>query len=682
MKVFFLVLLVFGSVCFSARFSHASTPVAGEATKAAEALGWRLGMQAYSFNRFSFFEAVEKTAALGLKWIEAYPGQRLSQEKPDSKFHHAMPQQDMDAALEKLKAEGVQLVNYGVVGLGSDEAECRKVFDFAKKMGIETITSEPEEAAFELIDRLCNEYAINVAIHNHPKPSRYFDPDAVLRVCEGRSERIGACADTGHWMRSFLPPLECLQKLEGRIVSFHFKDLNGFGPSSHDVPWGTGKADVRELLTEIHRQKIKAVFSIEYEHNWDNSMPEIAQCVEYFEKVAKDIGTAKHTGALLGTISVQSGEIERQDTPVSVALSALPDPWRPLRLFEVKGEQRIPIPSQMDPGNEPRLWWILSGKTPANTVRTFEVYEGDPVGSLPVLVRQEESSLEITARGGRVIRYNHGYVVPPIGDDPRYIRSGYIHPAWSPAGLMVTEDFPADHLHHKGIWSAWTKTQFEGRHPDFWNLKGGTGTVRFSGFGWNVSGPVFGGFAANMVHTDLSAPTPKAALNEQWDVRVWNIGGQDKGYWLWDLTSVQNAASESPLHLPEYRYGGFGFRGSVDWVDENLHLLTSEGKTRADGHGTKSRWCDMSGPIGAGYAGVTILTHPSNFQFPQPMRIWDKGGTFFCYAPPLDGDFDIEPGKDFVSRYRYFVHDGKADQPTIERVWNDFANPPSVEAKF
>ncbi|HNT37088.1 MAG TPA: sugar phosphate isomerase/epimerase, partial [bacterium] len=152
MRAFVFVVLAFGTLFLSAKVSLAASQAS--ATEAAESLGWRLGMQAYSFNRFTFFEAVEKTAALGMKWIEAYPGQKMSQEKPDSKVHHTMSQEDMDAVLAKLKAEGVQLVNYGVVGLGNDEAECRKVFEFAKKMGIETITSEPEEGALDLIDRL------------------------------------------------------------------------------------------------------------------------------------------------------------------------------------------------------------------------------------------------------------------------------------------------------------------------------------------------------------------------------------------------------------------------------------------------------------------------------------------------------------------------------------------------
>ena len=135
---------------------------------------------------------------------------------------------------------------------------------------------------------------INVAIHDHPKPSHYWNPDTVLKVCQGRSQRIGACADTGHWARSGLNPIECLKKLKGRIISFHFKDLNKLGPDAHDVPWGTGVCDVKGMLAEIRRQKIKAVFSIEYEYNWGNALPEIAQSVAYFDKVAAELAAWDH----------------------------------------------------------------------------------------------------------------------------------------------------------------------------------------------------------------------------------------------------------------------------------------------------------------------------------------------------------------------------------------------------
>ncbi|MHC4461791.1 MAG: family 16 glycoside hydrolase [Planctomycetota bacterium] len=311
---------------------------------------WRLGMQAYTFNRFTFYEAVDKTAALGLRYIEAYPGQRLSKEKPDIKTNHDIPSREKKEMLQKLREAGVKLVNYGVVGLPNDEVECRKVFDFAREMGIETIVSEPPEDAFDLIDKLCKEYNINVAIHNHPKPSHYWNSETVLKVCRGRSNRIGACADTGHWMRSGLNPIEELKKLKGHIISLHFKDLD----EGHDVIWGTGKCNVKAMLTELAQQNFKGVFSIEYEHNWLNSMPEIAECVPYFERTAAELSQTDWQWIFNGKDltgwdgdprlwSVKDGAIRGQTTKENPARGNTFIVWRggKLKDFELKLKFRI-----------------------------------------------------------------------------------------------------------------------------------------------------------------------------------------------------------------------------------------------------------------------------------------------------------------------------------------------------
>jgi sugar phosphate isomerase/epimerase len=283
---------------------------------------WRLCIQAWTFNRFTFYEAVDKTESLGLHYIEAYPGQRLSKEKPDVKFDHNVSAEIREEVKKKLKAAGVKLVNYGVVGLPNNEQECRKVFDFAKDMGIETIVSEPPEDAFELVDKLCQEYKINVAIHNHAKPSHYWDPNIVLSVCKGRSSRIGACADTGHWFRSEVNPVEAIKKLEGRITGLHFKDIS----EGHDVIWGTGKCDAGAMLTELARQNFKGTFSIEYEYNWENSTPEIAQCIPFFQKTAAEL---KQTTSESGKPAVEPKPAGWQEVFNG----------KDLNDFEVKGER-------------------------------------------------------------------------------------------------------------------------------------------------------------------------------------------------------------------------------------------------------------------------------------------------------------------------------------------------------
>jgi len=72
------------------------------------------------------------------------------------------------------------------------------------------------------------------------------------------------------------------------------KDLNKFGdPNAHDVIWGTGVGDFKEILAELNRQNFKGIFSIEYEYNWGKNMPELAKCVENFNKVSVELSHAE-----------------------------------------------------------------------------------------------------------------------------------------------------------------------------------------------------------------------------------------------------------------------------------------------------------------------------------------------------------------------------------------------------
>jgi sugar phosphate isomerase/epimerase len=260
----------------------------------AEKLGWRPGCQAWTFNyyssssdgkveKLSFVESIDRTHELGLHFIEAYPNQKLSPEKPDEQMGPKLSA-DSRKDLKKILADkGLKLVNFGVVTPAS-----RAVFDFAKEMGIETIVSEPKFDAFDGLDKLVEEYQINVALHDHPDPSPYWNPDIVLEHVKDHNKRIGACCDTGHWMRSGVNPVEAVKKLEGRIISFHLKDLNEFGNKrARDVPWGTGRGDIKGILTEVKRQGIKPVFSIEYETKF--TMPQLAQCVAYMDQVAAEL---------------------------------------------------------------------------------------------------------------------------------------------------------------------------------------------------------------------------------------------------------------------------------------------------------------------------------------------------------------------------------------------------------
>jgi sugar phosphate isomerase/epimerase len=176
-------------------------------------------------------------------------------------------------------------VAYGVDEIPTDEKGARATFEWAKKMGIGVLVTETTPN--EIHDRLTQEFNIRVALHNHPAT---WPPDKVLAACKDRGKLIGSCSDTGHWMRAEFVPVDSFKKLEGRVMHSHFKDLNEFGKKAHDVPWGTGHADVPKMLAELKRQGYKGYLSIEYEFgdlkHLDENLP---KCVAFFDKTVAEL---------------------------------------------------------------------------------------------------------------------------------------------------------------------------------------------------------------------------------------------------------------------------------------------------------------------------------------------------------------------------------------------------------
>ena len=147
-------------------------------------------------------------------------------------------------------------------------------------------------------------------------------------------------------------------------------------------------------------------------------------------------------------------------------------------------------------------------------------------------------------------------------------------------------------------------------------------------------------------------------------------------YHVFDLMLEQEAATDSALILPTHLYGGVGFRGRREWDGaENTQFLTSEGHDRSDGHATRARWCHIGGLVDGVPVGIAILGHPDNREAPQPMRIHPTE-PFFNFAPSQASEFAIEPGAPHVMQYRFIVYDGAPDPELLDRLWNDYAQPP------
>ncbi len=262
----------------------AATSFAATIPDAAKVGQFYAGCQAYSFRLYTVFEAIDKTAQAGGKTIEFYPGQKFDD---TAKWDHNATPEMIDKVMKHLEAKGLTAVGYGVVKLGKDAAQDRKVFEFCKKVGISIVVTEPEVAGLDGIEALVKEFDIKMAIHNHPKRPldrayMFWDPDYVLGLVKDRDPRMGSCADVGHWVRSGLDPVECIKKLKGRIFDSHMKDLTEFGNvKAHDLPFGQGKSNIAGILAEYAAQGYPGPLHCEYEHNWETSVPEITQCLDF-----------------------------------------------------------------------------------------------------------------------------------------------------------------------------------------------------------------------------------------------------------------------------------------------------------------------------------------------------------------------------------------------------------------
>lgn len=395
--------------------------------------------------------------------------------------------------------------------------------------------------------------------------------------------------------------------------------------------------------------------------------------------VALSISGSARAASRTLKISAAAGDFDRENV---VATVVLPASFQSESIALKRGGNFIPAQLSGDG----RLTFLI-GKLARNSSVTFELSTADPprAGSRGgVQVTRKDKVLQFSLDGAAgASRQVMAYQARP-GEFPRpdikalFERGGYLHPIMTPSGKAVTDDFPPNHVHHHGVWWAWTSTEFDGRKPDFWNMGDGKGRVEFETVEHIWSGVVHGGFRATHRFVDLTSALPVTALNETWQVTAYAAQPSSR-HWIFDLVSEQQCATDKELKLPEYRYGGVGVRGNWAWNGEGKALfLTSDGETdRVKGNTTRGRWCDMGGLLDGERAGIAVLCHPNNFRAPQPMRL-HPSEPFFNFAPQQAGDMAIKPGAKYVSKYRFVVHDGAPDRAELDRLWNDFAHPPVV----
>ena len=358
-----------------------------------------------------------------------------------------------------------------------------------------------------------------------------------------------------------------------------------------------------------------------------------------------------------------------------------------LSLFEVTGNKRTEIPFQIEQGDPRKLHWVVTTGTVSGAKYTFELMQDKAKQEELVTATARDGALTIHKGNKNLLQYWFKTVYPPKGVDTAYKRSGFIHPLWSPHGQVLTRIQPRDHYHHYGIWNPWTHVAYEGDTIDFWNINSKQGTVRFADFVSVENGPVYSGFGALHDHVVFKkGGGEKIAMKELQSVRVYPPRG-NQDFFIVDFNIQLNCAGESPVKLLEYRYAGLGWRTTEKWDNKNSMVLTSEGKTRKDADGSKARWCIVQGEIDNDYAGVVMMSFPTNYNFPEPLRIWPenqygRGDMFANFCPTKDMDWLLRPRQNYVLKYRFLVYNARVEKEKAESAWNYFAFPPKVTVRL
>ena len=276
-----------GMLSWAGAAAEAAEPLV-RGTPHADRLGWRVGFSTYTFRGLTLFESLDRIAQTGLRYAEVWSGYPYSPEHRGVRPNPGLSPALRQALKDKAADCGVNLMGC-YASLGNPD-EAKACFDFAADMGYEIIVSEPPQRMFDTIEELTEEYHIDLGLHNHPEPSRYWHPETGLKAFEGRSERMGFCCDTGHWVRSGLEPVEMLERIGARAKTFHLKDLDDFGVrAARDVIWGQGEGRIAEILIEVKRQGLKPYFGIEWERTADSEPAIHAQSVAFLEQVAEQL---------------------------------------------------------------------------------------------------------------------------------------------------------------------------------------------------------------------------------------------------------------------------------------------------------------------------------------------------------------------------------------------------------
>ena len=278
-------------------------------------------------------------------------------------------------------------------------------------------------------------------------------------------------------------------------------------------------------------------------------------------------------------------------------------------------------------------------------------------------------SLALRENGEPVLAYNYG-TIGKEGVSEKYDRANYLHPVYGLDGEVLTEDFPKDHAHHRGVFWAWPHVVVDGKNHESWIP---------SDFQYNHERWI-----------QRSASPINAVIAAE---NGWYAGGEKIMYERVRMTvhPAENGRraidfrftwrpTDRPVTLqgranPAKSYGGFSFRFNTRFREEDgietseVTITGPDGVTGKDLVNTRLKWADLTAPFRqeGKKSGAAIFIPPTHPDHPPTWLTRHYG--CLCVGWPGVEARTLQPGEQVTCSYRVLIHRGQLSSDDLERAY-------------
>jgi len=248
------------------------------AVRSQEELGWRLGLEPADVRNLTLFDSFEQAAQAGLVYVGGSSRQSVSKELA-KRFGPELNDTELSQIRLKLDGVGLRLLTCEIGSLPEDELECRRLFHFARKMGIETFIVALNPDTLDLTERLSAEYDVNVAFHGELEP--------VLKAIRDRNPHLGACGDVKAWLEAGVDPIQAVRALKWRLLTLDLPEPSK--PGNREQATASTERNER-LLSEVRRlQWHPTMFGLSDSDDGRSSAGTLAAAREEFDRITLNL---------------------------------------------------------------------------------------------------------------------------------------------------------------------------------------------------------------------------------------------------------------------------------------------------------------------------------------------------------------------------------------------------------